>query len=245
MPGPSTRGEGDAVAVVGVFPGAIVVPRPGLQLRDGHGDERQVGLGALLDRVGVLGGQQVPRSGQVVAAAQDVAGHHPRPKLHRHPCGLLMRTHGPADQVAVDAVPHDEVGQRTEGAQLCDQPLVTEPLRGIEGGQKVLDRLRAEVLGADPKQEAQVAVDQRAEGRAWLRLRERLADQREGGGAALEVAGDPGPVVQCGSAQRPGTGQPDCLVQQLAGTLGVEGGQVEPGPRRSAARPGWPDGRPG
>ncbi len=222
------RGEGDSVAVVGVFLGAVIVPCPGLQHGDGHGHERQVGLGALLDRVGVLSGQQFPRSGQVVAAPQHVAGHHPRPKLHRHPCGLLMRGHGAIDQIAVDAVPHDEAGQRTEGAQLRDQPLVAEPLRGLEGGQKVLDRLGAEVLGADPQQEAQIAVDQRAEGRAWFHLRERLADQRERGSAAFEVGGDPGPVVQRGGAQRPTTGQPDCLVQQLAGALGVERGQVEP-----------------
>ena len=51
--GDRARGKGDVVAVVGVFLGAVIVPCPGLQHGDGHGHERQVGLGALLDRVGV------------------------------------------------------------------------------------------------------------------------------------------------------------------------------------------------
>ena len=46
-----------------------------------------------------------------------------------------MCRHGPADQIAVDAVPDDEAGQRAKGAELRDQPPVAEPLGGVEGGQ--------------------------------------------------------------------------------------------------------------
>ena len=125
--GDGARGQGHLVTVLGVFLGEAVVPRPGLQFGQMQDQERQVGLGALLDRLGILPGEQFPGPRQVVAAPQHVADDQARAHLHRDPAGPLPGRQGACGQVAADAVAGDELRDGLEGQYLRHQPLVTEP----------------------------------------------------------------------------------------------------------------------
>ncbi len=199
--------------------------------------ERQVGLGALLDGLGVFAGEQRPGPGQVVAAPQHVADKNARAQLHRHAPGLLPHAQCALGQVTAHAPPGDEFGDGLEGEYLRHQRFVTEPGSRLEGGHELLGRSGGEFLGADPQDEAHVPVDLRAERGAFARLAERPAQQWQGGGGSLQVTDDPGQVVQRGGPQRAGLAQRDRLFQQFPCALRVERGQVEPASIQQALHP--------